>query len=67
MCMFPLGSIANKVLHEVLLDTCLDMTSHCWPQDSGKKRKKDNLKSSQAEGKRSRPHRKDNPEVSEIT
>ncbi|KAM7385039.1 hypothetical protein PAMP_001138 [Pampus punctatissimus] len=57
------GSIANKVLHEVLLDTCLDMTSHCWPQDSGKKRKKDNLKSSQAEGKRSKPHRKDNPEV----
>ncbi|KAM7408019.1 hypothetical protein PAMA_001936 [Pampus argenteus] len=57
------GSIANKVLHEVLLETCLDMTSHCWPQDSGKKRKKDNLKSSQAEGKRSKPHRKDNPEM----
>ncbi|XP_042290067.1 condensin-2 complex subunit D3 [Thunnus maccoyii] len=57
------GSIANKVLHEVLLDTCLDMTSHCWPQDSGKKRKKDNLKSSQAEGKRSKPHRKDTPEM----
>uniref|UniRef100_A0A4W6DQ61 Non-SMC condensin II complex, subunit D3 n=1 Tax=Lates calcarifer TaxID=8187 RepID=A0A4W6DQ61_LATCA len=57
------GSIANKVFHEVLLDTCSDLTSHCWPHDSGKKRKKDSLKSSQAEGKRSKPHRKDTPEV----
>ncbi|XP_073337425.1 condensin-2 complex subunit D3 [Pagrus major] len=53
------GSIANKVFHEVLLDTCADLTSHCWPQDSGKKRKKDGLKSSQTEGKRSKPQRKD--------
>uniref|UniRef100_A0A4W6DN91 Non-SMC condensin II complex, subunit D3 n=1 Tax=Lates calcarifer TaxID=8187 RepID=A0A4W6DN91_LATCA len=57
------GSIANKVFHEVLLDTCSDLTSHCWPHDSGKKRKKDSLKSSQAEGKRSKPHRKDTPEM----
>ncbi|KAF3842385.1 hypothetical protein F7725_024336 [Dissostichus mawsoni] len=57
------GSIANKVFHEVLLDTCSDLTSHCWPQDSGKKRKKDGLKSSQAEGKRSKPQRKDNAEM----
>ncbi|XP_044070420.1 condensin-2 complex subunit D3 [Siniperca chuatsi] len=57
------GSIANKVFHEVLLDTCSDLTSHCWPQDSGKKRKKDGLKSSQAEGKRSKPQRKDTPEM----
>uniref|UniRef100_A0AAX7VLI2 Condensin complex subunit 1 C-terminal domain-containing protein n=1 Tax=Astatotilapia calliptera TaxID=8154 RepID=A0AAX7VLI2_ASTCA len=56
------GSISNKVFHEVLLDTCLDLTRHCWPQDSEKKRKKD-LKSSQTEGKRSRPQRKDSPEV----
>ncbi|XP_072247708.1 condensin-2 complex subunit D3 isoform X2 [Leuresthes tenuis] len=57
------GSIANKVFHEVLLDTCSDMTSHCWPQDSGKKRKKDGLKSSQTEGKRSKPQRKDTAEM----
>ncbi|XP_063731625.1 condensin-2 complex subunit D3 isoform X2 [Eleginops maclovinus] len=57
------GSIANKVFHEVLLDTCSELTSHCWPQDSGKKRKKDGLKSSQAEGKRSKPQRKDNAEM----
>ncbi|KAA8579017.1 hypothetical protein FQN60_010617 [Etheostoma spectabile] len=57
------GSIANKVFHEVLLDTCSDLTSHCWPQDSGKKRKKDGLKSSQTEGKRSRPQRTDPPEM----
>ncbi|XP_074503106.1 condensin-2 complex subunit D3 [Sebastes fasciatus] len=57
------GSIANKVFHEVLLDTCSDLTSHCWPQDSGKKRKKDGLKSSQADGKRSKPQRKDRPEM----
>ncbi|XP_034081160.1 condensin-2 complex subunit D3 [Gymnodraco acuticeps] len=57
------GSIANKVFHEVLLDMCSDLTSHCWPQDSGKKRKKDGLKSSQAEGKRSKPQRKDNAEM----
>ncbi|KAM9344578.1 condensin-2 complex subunit D3 [Symphorus nematophorus] len=57
------GSIANKVFHEVLLDTCADLTSHCWPQDSGKKRKKDGLKSSQADGKRSKPQRKDPAEM----
>ncbi|XP_041803855.1 condensin-2 complex subunit D3 [Chelmon rostratus] len=57
------GSIANKVFHEVLLDTCADLTSHCWPQDSGKKRKKDGPKSSQAEGKRSKPQRKDPHEM----
>ncbi|KAF7667854.1 hypothetical protein LDENG_00040740 [Lucifuga dentata] len=57
------GSIANRVFHEILLDMCSDMASHCWPQDSGKKRKKDGLKSSQAEAKRSKPHRKDNQEM----
>lgn len=57
------GSIAAKVFHEVLLDTCSDLTSHCWPQDSRKKRKKDGPKSSQADGKRSRPQWKDTPEV----
>uniref|UniRef100_A0A8D0AD48 Non-SMC condensin II complex, subunit D3 n=1 Tax=Sander lucioperca TaxID=283035 RepID=A0A8D0AD48_SANLU len=57
------GSIANKVFHEVFLDTCSDLTSHCWPQDCGKKRKKDGLKSSQAEGKRSKPQRPDTPEM----
>uniref|UniRef100_A0A3P9Q8W3 Non-SMC condensin II complex, subunit D3 n=1 Tax=Poecilia reticulata TaxID=8081 RepID=A0A3P9Q8W3_POERE len=57
------GSIANKVFHEVLLDTCLDLTFHCWPQDSGRKRKKDGLKSSQADSKRSKPQRRDSPEM----
>uniref|UniRef100_A0A3Q3WCI5 Condensin-2 complex subunit D3 n=1 Tax=Mola mola TaxID=94237 RepID=A0A3Q3WCI5_MOLML len=57
------GSIANKVFHEVLLDTCAELTSHCWPQDFGKKRKKDGLKSSQAEGKRSKPQRRDSFEM----
>uniref|UniRef100_A0A3Q1AYP7 Condensin-2 complex subunit D3 n=1 Tax=Amphiprion ocellaris TaxID=80972 RepID=A0A3Q1AYP7_AMPOC len=57
------GSIANKVFHEVLLDTCSDLTSHCWPHDSGKKRKKDSLKSSQADDKRSKPQRKDAREM----
>ncbi|XP_043992629.1 condensin-2 complex subunit D3 isoform X1 [Gambusia affinis] len=57
------GSIANKVFHEVLLDTCLDLTFHCWPQDSGRKRKKDGLKSSQADSKRSKPQRRDAPEM----
>ncbi|XP_029031397.1 condensin-2 complex subunit D3 isoform X2 [Betta splendens] len=40
-----------------------DMTSRCWPQDTGKKRKKDALKSSQTEGKRSKPQRKDPAEM----
>uniref|UniRef100_A0A665TIX4 Non-SMC condensin II complex, subunit D3 n=1 Tax=Echeneis naucrates TaxID=173247 RepID=A0A665TIX4_ECHNA len=57
------GSIANKVFHEVLLDTCSNLTSHCWPQDSGKKRKKDVVKCSQAEGKRSKPTRKGTAEM----
>ncbi|XP_071370870.1 condensin-2 complex subunit D3, partial [Centroberyx affinis] len=56
-------SIANQVFHQVLFDTCSDLASHCWPQDSGKKRKKDGLKSSQAEGKRSKPHRRGNEEM----
>ncbi|KAE8280284.1 Condensin-2 complex subunit D3 Non-SMC condensin II complex subunit D3 [Larimichthys crocea] len=59
------GSIINQVFHEVLLDTCSNLTSLCWPQDSGKKRKKDGLKSSQAEGKRSKPQRKDASEEDE--
>lgn len=41
------------------MDTCSDMTTHCWPQDMGKKRKKEPPKFSQIEGKRSKPHRKD--------
>uniref|UniRef100_A0A3Q3JDK2 Condensin complex subunit 1 C-terminal domain-containing protein n=1 Tax=Monopterus albus TaxID=43700 RepID=A0A3Q3JDK2_MONAL len=53
------GSIANRVFHEVLFDTCSDLASHCWPWDSGKKRKKHSLKSSLAEGKRSKPQRKE--------
>ncbi|KAM4730294.1 condensin-2 complex subunit D3 [Anableps anableps] len=57
------GSIANKVFHEVLLDTCSDLTSHCWPQESGRKRKKDGLKSSQADSKRSKPQWRDAPEM----
>ncbi|TNN48775.1 Condensin-2 complex subunit D3 [Liparis tanakae] len=57
------GSIATKVFHEVLLDTCSDLTSHCWPEDSGKKRKKDSAKSSQADGKRSKPQRRETSEV----
>lgn len=59
ICLLLPGSIINQVFHEVLLDTCSNLTSLCWPQDSGKKRKKDGLKSSQAEGKRSKPQRKD--------
>ncbi|XP_051936974.1 condensin-2 complex subunit D3 [Hippocampus zosterae] len=57
------GSIANKVFHEVLLNTCMSASTHCWPQDLGKKRKKGILKSSQAEGKRSKPHRKEIQEM----
>ncbi|XP_069578567.1 condensin-2 complex subunit D3 [Brachyistius frenatus] len=57
------GSIANKAFHEVLLDTCSDLSSHCWPQDAGKRRKKDGLKSSQSEGKRSKLQRRDTPEM----
>ncbi|XP_061692445.1 condensin-2 complex subunit D3 isoform X2 [Syngnathoides biaculeatus] len=53
------GSIANKVFHEIFFHTCLRATTQCWPQDIGRKRKKDTLKSSQAEGKRSKPHRKE--------
>uniref|UniRef100_A0A6Q2WXM1 Condensin complex subunit 1 C-terminal domain-containing protein n=1 Tax=Esox lucius TaxID=8010 RepID=A0A6Q2WXM1_ESOLU len=54
------GSVVNKVFHQILFDTCLNTVSHCWPQSSVKKRKKDPLKSSQGDGKRSKPHRKDN-------
>ncbi len=52
--------------HQILFDTCLNMPLKCWPQDSGKKRKKDNLKSSQGDpktGKRSKPPKKVSEEV----
>ncbi|KAM9449550.1 condensin-2 complex subunit D3 [Clarias gariepinus] len=45
------GSVANRVFHQILFDTCLDLVLRCWPQNSGKKRKKDTLKSSQGDGK----------------
>ncbi|KAM6969947.1 condensin-2 complex subunit D3 [Aplochiton taeniatus] len=57
------GSVANKVFHQILFDTSIGMVNYCWPQTSGKKRKKDSLKCSQAEGKRSKPHRKDSDEM----
>ncbi|KAM9809913.1 condensin-2 complex subunit D3 isoform X2 [Syngnathus typhle] len=57
------GSIGNNVFHEILLDTCLSASAHCWPQDFGKKRKKGTVKTSQAEGKRSKPHRKETQEM----
>ncbi|CAL8334207.1 unnamed protein product [Lota lota] len=57
------GSIANQMFHQVLFDTCSDLPSHCWPQDSTKKRKKDAVKSSQAGGKRAKPPRKDHDQV----
>ncbi|KAF7686726.1 condensin-2 complex subunit D3 [Silurus meridionalis] len=62
------GSVANKVFHQILFDTCLDIVLKCWPQSSGKKRKKDAIKSSQAEsksGKRPKPPKKV-PEEMEI-
>ncbi|KAI2668597.1 Condensin-2 complex subunit D3 [Labeo rohita] len=63
------GSVANKVYHQILFDTCLNMPLKCWPQESGKKRKKDSLKSSQGDpktGKRSRPPKKVSEEQMEI-
>ncbi|XP_067259126.1 condensin-2 complex subunit D3 [Chanodichthys erythropterus] len=60
------GSVANKVYHQILFDTCLNMPLKCWPQDSGKKRKKDSLKSSQGDpkpGKRSKPPKKISDEM----
>uniref|UniRef100_A0A4W4G7Q2 Condensin-2 complex subunit D3 n=1 Tax=Electrophorus electricus TaxID=8005 RepID=A0A4W4G7Q2_ELEEL len=60
------GSVANKVFHQILFDTCLDVVLKCWPQSSGKKRKKDSLKSSQGDpksGKRSKPPKKASEEM----
>ncbi|XP_064207133.1 condensin-2 complex subunit D3 isoform X1 [Anguilla rostrata] len=57
------GNIANKVFHPVLFDACLDLVKTCWPQDTGKKRKKDTFRSSQSDPKskkRGKPNRKDN-------
>ncbi|KAG7256052.1 hypothetical protein CRUP_007975, partial [Coryphaenoides rupestris] len=51
------GSIASQVFHQVLFDTCSDLPSHCWPQDVAKKRKKDTVKGSKTDSKRSRPPR----------
>lgn len=51
------------MFHEVLLETCTELPLSCWPQDSGKKRKKDGQRNFQIEGKRSKPQRKDAAEV----
>nr|XP_054605922.1 condensin-2 complex subunit D3 isoform X1 [Nothobranchius furzeri] len=57
------GSIANKVFHEVLLDTCCDLTCLCWPHDAGKKRKKEGQKGSRGKSKRSKPQQKEPSEM----
>ncbi|XP_060772642.1 condensin-2 complex subunit D3 isoform X2 [Neoarius graeffei] len=60
------GSVANKVYHQILFDTCLDVMLKCWPQNLGKKRKKDALKSSQGDaksGKRPKPLKKVSEEM----
>ncbi|KAJ8267094.1 hypothetical protein GJAV_G00138310, partial [Gymnothorax javanicus] len=60
------GNIANKVSHPVLFDACLNLVKTCWPQDTGKKRKKDTFRSSQPDPKsrkQSKPNRKDNEEM----
>ncbi|XP_072557992.1 condensin-2 complex subunit D3-L-like isoform X1 [Paramormyrops kingsleyae] len=62
------GSVANKVFHPVLFDACLDLAKKCWPQDSGKKRKKEAFKSSQGDSKgrkRPKPHRRADEEEME--
>lgn len=54
------------MFHQILFDTCLDLVLRCWPQNSGKKRKKDTLKSSQGDGKtgkRPKPPKKVSDEV----
>ena len=63
VCVRAAGSIVNKAFHQVLFDTCADIWSHCWPQDSTKKRKKEALKSSQSDGKRHKTTRRDQDEV----
>lgn len=63
VCLLPLGSIASRIFHEVLLDTCTKLSLCCWPQDSGKKRKKDGQRHFQIEGKRFKPQRKDAAEA----
>ncbi|XP_053087025.1 condensin-2 complex subunit D3 [Pangasianodon hypophthalmus] len=60
------GSVANKVFHQILFDTCLEVVLKCWPQSSGKKRKKDTLKCSQGDaksGKRAKPPKKVSEEM----
>ncbi|KPP77751.1 condensin-2 complex subunit D3-like [Scleropages formosus] len=60
------SSVANKVFHPVVFDTCLGLLKKCWPQDASKKRKQDSFKSSQADSKarkRSKPPRKDDEEL----
>uniref|UniRef100_A0A3B1JDT2 Condensin-2 complex subunit D3 n=1 Tax=Astyanax mexicanus TaxID=7994 RepID=A0A3B1JDT2_ASTMX len=60
------GSVANKVFHQILFDTCLDVILRCWPQTCGKKRKKTALKSSQGDpktGKRSKSQKKASEEM----
>ncbi|XP_062309171.1 condensin-2 complex subunit D3 isoform X2 [Osmerus eperlanus] len=57
------GSVVNQVFQQVLFDACLALPAHCWPQSCGRKRKKECVKSSQAEGKRPRGQRREQEEV----
>ncbi|MGH0146152.1 UNVERIFIED_CONTAM: hypothetical protein FKN15_055309 [Acipenser sinensis] len=67
----PNGSVANRIFHPVLFDKCLDTLKKSWPQESesGRKRKKDAVKSSQSDPKgrkRGRPARRDESEIEEF-
>ncbi|KAJ3614271.1 hypothetical protein NHX12_017845 [Muraenolepis orangiensis] len=51
-------STFSQMFHRVLFDTCLDLPTHCWPQDTAKKRKRDANKGAKADGMRSKPSRR---------
>ncbi|XP_027435223.1 condensin-2 complex subunit D3 isoform X1 [Zalophus californianus] len=66
------GSVANQVFHQVMFDKCILILKKSWPQESSlnRKRKKEQLKNSEANPrgnrKRGKPPRKEDTEVDEI-
>ncbi|XP_066462719.1 condensin-2 complex subunit D3 isoform X3 [Eleutherodactylus coqui] len=67
------GSVAHQLFHTVLFDKCVNSLEKCWPQDpeASRKRKKDNMKSSQGDGrggrKRPKPTRRHDTEINDLS
>ncbi|KAK9395042.1 condensin-2 complex subunit D3 [Crotalus adamanteus] len=62
------GSIANRMLHPVMFEKCLQTLSKCWPEELElpRKRKKKQCKSLMGDRKKGKPARNENAPMDDI-